>query len=122
MSLTTYGENQMLTLFDENTTYYLALFTGDPGETGDTSAEVDGTAYERQEVTFSSASGGSMASSDDIEFPAATSDWGTVTHWGLCDASTEGNVWWTGSITVPKLITSGDIYRVPAGYLTLSLD
>ena len=129
MSLTNYGENQVLTLFKENMDqstnfYYLALFTDDPGETGSTDNEVStsSTGYARQAVTFASASDGSMATSAAIEFSTATGDWGTVTHWGLCDAATGGNVWWTGEITTPKAIGTGDVYRIPAGNLTLTMD
>ena len=127
MSLTNYGEDQVLTMFKENMDqssnfYYLALFTGDPGETGSTEDEVSGGSYARQPVSFDEPDGGTMVSADDIEFPAATAAWGTVTHWGLCDAATSGNVWWTGAITTPKSISSGDVYRIPAGYLTLTMD
>ncbi len=129
MSLTNYGENQVLTLFKENMDqstdfYYLALFTDDPGETGEITNEVSSTdtGYVRQPVTFDTPSNGSMVTSAAIEFPTATGDWGTVTHWALCDAETSGNVWWTGSISTPKTIGTGDIYRIPAGYLTLSMD
>ena len=122
MSLTNHGETEVLTLFAENTTYYLALFTADPGESGATTNEVSGGSYARQAVTFGTPSSGSVSNSAAIEFPTATGSWGTVTHWGLCDAATSGNVWWVGAITTPKAISTGDIYRVPIGNLTLTMD
>ena len=121
MSLSNYGENRMLSLFRGAGTFYLALFTSDPGEEG-SGTEVSGGAYARQPVTFGLPDGGSMASSAAVEFPIITADWGTVSHWGLFDAATGGNLWWYGSITTPRQLLSGDIYRVPAGNLTLSMD
>lgn len=122
MSLTNHGEDALLSLFKGAGTFYLALFTGDPGEAGSLTNEISGGGYARQAVSFGTASGGTLASSAAVEFPAATASWGTVSHWALCDAATGGNAWWHGDIAVPKDITAGDIYRIPAGSLTLTLD
>ena len=48
-------------------TYYLALFTTDPGTTG-ASGEVTGGSYARQVIQFGTASAGSVASSDSQLF------------------------------------------------------
>ena len=129
MSLSNYGETQVLNMFVENMDqstdfYYLALFTDEPGEEGETTNEVStsSTGYARQAVTFGTPASGSVAHSEAIEVPTATGDWGTGTHWALCDAVTGGNVWWTGEITTPKAISTGDVYRIPVGYLTLTMD
>ena len=120
MSLTNNGEDGMLDMFAASDTWELALFTSDPGESGDTSGEVSGGAYARQSVSFGSASSGSISNDAGIDFPTATGSWGTVSHWGLMDSN--GDVIWYGAVTVPKAITTGDIYRVPVGGLTLTLD
>ena len=122
MSLTNYGEDEMLNAFTGTGTFYLALFTADPGETGDTTNEVSGGDYARQAVTWDTPDSGSVVNAAAVEFPVATNSWGTVSHWALMDASTGGNAWWYGSITTPKAITAGDIYRVPVGSLTLSIN
>lgn len=121
MSLTNTGENTILTLFKESKTHYLALFTTAPSETGG-GTEVSGGAYARQVVTFGSPSNGSMSNSSAIEFPTATANWGTAKAWGLFDAATSGNLIWYGNIDTPKELLAGDIYRINAGNLTLTMD
>lgn len=121
MSLTNYGEDKMLTLFKDAGPYYLALFTVAPGETGG-GTEVSGGAYARQQVTFGTASKGSISNSAPIEFPTATGSWGTAVAWGLFDAASSGNMIWYGNITTPKELLAGDIYRVNAKNLTLTMD
>ena len=121
MSLTNHGEDALLSLFKDAGPYYLALFTAAPGETGG-GTEVSGGAYARRQVTFGTPSSGSMSNSAAIEFPTATSSWGSAVAWGLFDASSGGNLVWYGSITTPKELLAGDIYRVNAKNLTLSMD
>ena len=121
MSLTNYGEDALLTLFKDDGPYYLGLFTVTPGETGG-GTEVSGGAYARRQVTFGTPSGGSMKNSAAIEFPTATAAWGTAVAWGLFDAASSGNLVWYGSITEPKELLKGDIYRINASGLTLTMD
>lgn len=121
MSLTNHGEDKLLTLFKNEGPYYLALFTVTPGETGG-GTEVSGGAYARRQVTFGNPSNGSMKNSAAIEFPTATASWGTAVAWGLFDAATSGNLVWYGSITDPKELLKGDIYRINANGLTLTMD
>lgn len=121
MSLTNYGENKLLDLFRGAGTYYVGLFTVSPSETGG-GTEISAGGYARQKVTFGAASGGSMTNSEAMEFPTATADWGTAVAWGLFDAATGGNMVWYGSITEPKILYKGDIYRVNANNLTLTMD
>lgn len=121
MSLTNHGEDKLLTLFKGAGPYYLALFTAAPGEST-AGTEVSGGAYARQQVTFGNPSNGTMTNSAAIEFPTATATWGTAVAWGLFDAATGGNLVWYGNITTPKELLSGDIYRVNANNLTLTMD
>lgn len=121
MSLTNYGENRILELFKGAGTYYLALFTVSPSESGD-GTEISAGGYARQKVTFGSAAGGAMSNSAAIEFPTATADWGTANGLALFDAVTGGNMLWYGAITNPKILYAGDIYRINIGNLTLTMD
>jgi len=104
-------------------TIYLALFTADPTETGSLSNEIgtSGTAYARQSVAFTT-SGNASTNSANIEFPAATASWGTVTHIGVMDASTSGNMLFHGALTVSKTIDTNDIFRINAGDLDITID
>jgi hypothetical protein len=121
MSLTNHGENALLTLFKNDGPYYLALFTAAPSETGG-GTEISGGGYARQAVTFGTPANGSMTNSAAIEFPTATASWGTAKAWGLFDAATSGNLVWYGNIDTPKELLAGDIYRINAGNLTLTMD
>lgn len=102
---------------------YLGLFTSDPTD-ANSGTEVSGaaTAYARQTITFDAAASGSAASAATVTFSAATLNWGTITHIGIYDASTGGNLLFHGAVTTSKTIESGDTFQVSAGNLTISLD
>ena len=107
------------------TTLYLALFTANTGlETNSPSAEVStvGTAYARQAVTFATAASGASSTNATVTFPAATANFGTITHVAVMDASTAGNVLFHGAVTTSKTIETGDTFQVSSGNLTVSLD
>lgn len=110
--------------YTKPTTVYLSLHTSDPGETGSTSAEIStsSTAYARQSITFAAAASGSAASNATVTFSAATASWGTITHIGINDASTGGNMLYYGAVTTSKAIDTGDTFQVTSGNLTIALD
>lgn len=60
---------------------------------------------------------------NDEDFPAATADWNNspVTHCGLHDASTAGNLLGFGAFSPSRDINNGDTLRIPAGGLDVSL-
>lgn len=105
------------------TTIYLALFTSDPTETGVAGAEVSGNAYARQSIAFSATTSGTGTTSNsaDVTFPAATASWGTITHIGLMDAETTGNMLWYGPLTTSKAVATSDQFKVGATKLSISL-
>ena len=104
------------------TTLYLALHTADPAEDG-SGAEVStsGTAYARQTVTFT-VSGNTATTDAAVEYATATANFGTVSHVGVWDASTAGNLLAFAALTSSKTIETGDVFRVPAGDLDITLD
>ena len=101
-------------------TLYLALFTAAPGETGG-GTEVSGGAYARQSVAFTT-SGNTTSNTAAVEFPTATASFGTVTHVGVFDASTSGNLMAYATLSSSKAIDTGDVFRVPTGDLDITLD
>jgi len=101
-------------------THYLALYTAAPGETGG-GTEVSGGAYARQSVAFTT-TGNTTSNSAAVEYPTATSSFGTVTHVGVFDASTGGNLMAYATLSSSKTIDTGDVFRVPAGDLDITLD
>ena len=103
-------------------TMYLALYTSAPGEAGGgTEVSASGTAYARQSVAFT-VSGNTASNTGAVEYPTATDDFGTVTHVGVMDALTSGNLMAYAALTSSKTIAIGDVFRVPAGDLDITLD
>ena len=83
-------------------------------------AELSCKGYIRKVATFNAAASGAADNSGAVEFPAATSSWGTVSHFGLFDAVSGGNLLIHGAFTTPKLIDTGDILKISAGDLDIS--
>ena len=100
--------------------WYVALYTGAPNDAGG-GTEVSGGAYARQAVTFS-VSGDTATNTGAVEYPTATAGYGTVTHVGIFDASTGGNLIAYAALTASKTIDTGDVLRLPAGDLDVTLD
>ena len=104
------------------TAWYLALFTSNPAEDASgTEVSTSGTAYARQSVTFT-VSGNTATNSAEIEFPTATAAFGTVSHVGIFDATTGGNMIAYAALSTSKAIDTGDVMRVPASDFDLTLD
>ena len=101
-------------------TLYLALYTATPSDTGG-GTEVSGGSYARQTVAFT-VTGDTASNTSAVEFPTATANWGTITQVGVFDASTAGNLLAYADLTASKTIESGDVLRVPAGDLDITLD
>lgn len=128
MSFSNYLETEILDhVFGGNaytapSTLYLALFTSNPAEDGSgTEVSTSGTAYARQTVTFT-VSGNTATTDAAVEFATATASFGTVSHIGVYDASTAGNLLGYAALTTAKAIDTGDVLRVPAGDLDITLD
>lgn len=126
-ALSDYAENLLLDWLmttgtaTRPTAWYLALFTSSPGDDA-SGSEVSGNAYAREAVTFDAASGGSTANDGLITFgPASGGNWGTITHFGIFDAATNGNLLWHGALSASRVVNDGDSIQVPVGNLTLTL-
>ena len=103
------------------TAWYLALFTSNPADDASgTEVSTSGTAYARQTAAFT-VSGDTASNSAAIEFPTATASFGTVSHVAVFDAATSGNLIAYAALTSSKAIDTGDVFRVPAGDLDITL-
>lgn len=124
--MSNYLENALINATLRNTSYtsptttYLALYTSDPTD-ADTGTEISGGSYARQAITFGAPSNGVTTNSAAIEFPTATGSWGTITHVGIRDASTGGNLLYHTPLDASKAINSGDIFRISTGNLSVTL-
>ena len=108
------------TTFTSPATVYVGLYTADPTDAG-TGTEVSGGSYARQSVTFGAPSNGVSTNSAAVEFPQCTSTWGTVSHIGILDASTSGNLYYHTALDSSKLIETGDVFKIAIGNLSVTL-
>ena len=108
------------TAYTSPTTVYVSLYTTDPTD-ADTGTEVSGGSYARTAVTFGAPSNGVTTNSADVTFPTSTASWGTVTHIGIHDASTAGNLLFHTPLDTAKTIDSGDIFKIETGNLSVTL-
>lgn len=120
MSISNYGELALLNTL-RGTSYasagaYVKLHLADSGEDGTASPAANTT---RQSVTFSAASGGSMASSSTVTWTNVPNT-EVYSHWSLWDAVTAGNCLWTGALSSSASVVSGDTFQITS--LTLTLD
>ena len=106
------------------TAWYVGLFTAAPSDTGG-GTEVTGNAYARvatETISVSGTSPTTATNSAAIEFAAASGgNWGTVTHAAIFDASTSGNMLAWAALTTSRTINDGDVFRIPASSLTVTL-
>ena len=128
MSASNYAENKILdhalgvATFTRPANVFLALFTSDPGEAG-TGSEVAGLGYARQQTQFNPASNGQSANTSLVTFPAASGGaWGTLTHFGIFDALSAGNLLFSGALAATKVIADTDQLLLDAGSIVVTAD
>jgi hypothetical protein len=125
-ALSNYLENALINATLRNTAYsspatvYVGLFTADPTDAG-TGTEVTGGSYTRKAITFGAPSNGVSTNSVAVEFDQATASWGTVTHFGILDASTSGNLLYHGALTASKVIDDGDVFKFAISAVSVTL-
>lgn len=101
---------------------YVALFTAAPSDAGG-GTEVSGGSYARVNLApadanwkatqggtsgASSGTGGVTSNAAVITFPNPTANWGTVTHIGIFDAASGGNLLIWGALFASRVVNNGD--------------
>lgn len=116
-------------------TLHVGLLTAAPSDSGG-GTEVTGGSYARASVTASlanfagtqgagttvasSGTGGQTSNNATISFATPTASWGTVTHFGIYDAASAGNLLFWGALTISKTINQGDTVTFPAASLSVT--
>lgn len=124
--ISNYLENALIdgtlraTTFTAPAAVFVSLHTADPTDAG-TGTEVSGGSYARQAATFGAPSNGASTTTADITYPQATAGYGTVTHIGIFDALTTGNLLYHTPLNTSKTIDTGDIFKITSGSLTVTL-
>ena len=97
-SLSNFAESALMnhifgTAYSHVATVYLALATGDPGETGtgaSMSEVANANGYTRKAITFAAAATRRITQTGAVTFDQASGAWGVVTHWAIVDSGTYG--------------------------------
>jgi hypothetical protein len=124
-ALSDYLENEILDhilsvgSYTMPTNVYVGLSTGSFAD-DNSGTELTGNNYARVVASFGAASGGTSSNDAAIEFAAATGSWGSISHFGIFDAASSGNLLIHGAFTTAKTIASGDILKIPTGDLDIT--
>ena len=93
---------------------WIGLFTAAPSDSGG-GTEVSGGSYARVQVTqldanWNAPTGGNglFDNVNAITFATPSANWGTITHFGIFDASSAGNLLIWGPLTASKSVNNGD--------------
>jgi hypothetical protein len=129
-SFTDHTENLVLTWLLTNgtatrpTAWYVGLFTAAPSDTGG-GTEVTGNGYARVAtgtITVSGTSPTNATNAAAIEFAAASGgNWGSIGWAAIFDADTSGNMIAWAALSTARTINDGDVLRIPAGDLDVTL-
>jgi len=105
------------------TNLYVSLWTSDPADAG-SGTEVTGAACARKLWNMwelhPTTTQRSARNNGTFDFAAASSNLGTITHWGIHDHASAGNLLWYGPFDAPKTVNSGWIFHVPDEAIVLS--
>ena len=118
-------ENKLIDHVFRNITYgqagvlYLALYSSDPTD-ADVGTELSGSGYARQPISFIAAVDGTTENDADVIYPTAAGNWVEITHVGIRDALTGGNLIMHQALTNPVTVLDTNNFRIPAGQLTLT--
>jgi len=138
MKATNYLEAAILNHFFRNTPQtpaaqlFVRLYISDPTDE-DVGTEITGGGYVPQIVAFTApvqvdrpspdtGTRAQISNNAEIRFPVATSDWGTISHFGIATAATGGQLLAHAPVPVPKIIENGDEAKFNVGTLTISMD
>lgn len=131
-AFTNYAEDKIIKALFGNTNLatlgnniYVALFTAvTDGEAG-TVTEVSGSGYTRKQVNAVSWDTttvvGEAKNLASVDYGTAGASWGTVTHVGFYDASSAGNLWMVGALTLPRTVNTGDPVSFAVGTLVFKV-
>lgn len=130
MSVGLYGANHHLDRVygsGEPTYLYLAVMFSEPEylDEGSDLDEPTGGSYARVQIENDAAHWGHAAdglktNAQDVLFPVATAQWGTIRYWAICDAATDGEIISFGR-TTPTLVLEGGALRFERDQLAITL-
>jgi hypothetical protein len=128
MSATNFLEDKFLLSSLNGNTYtgsanvYVALYSSAPGESG-SGTELSGSGYSRQVTAFSVNTGNGVATNTgNVVFGNATADWSTAVAYGIVDASTAGNILYSGALAPTLTLKNAYNLTFPVGNITVTVN
>lgn len=107
------------------TEYYIGVATSAPeGDTCDSEPSSTGTGYARVKLNglLSEPTQGVIKNTKAITFGESLKEWGTVTHYVVYDAATDGNLLFWGELTASRHVEPNTVITIKIGDLSLSLE
>ena len=130
-SFSDYLENELLDHifltgdYISETNLYVALCTSTVLDANTTApaGELSGGGYLRIKCnTWDLAAAGATENTQTVTFAQATADQGTITHFAICNATTNGACIGWGALSASRVISSGDTASFATGDLDVTLD
>ena len=119
-----YLANQVIndTLVTPYASRYLALFVADPTDANVTTNEVSGEWYSRKLTgAWASPTVGVTTNLSVIQYSPVTGGQVSISHWGIYDALTSGNLLYSGAFATAKTFNVDDFPLIAAGDLEFGL-
>jgi hypothetical protein len=103
-------------------TVYIELNTVAPNDdgSGGVAASIARKSVSLASAFATPASGKSKSNSVAITWPAASGSLGTIAAISIWDASSGGNLLYSGALATPRAIPDGGVFTLPAGALVLN--
>lgn len=111
--MSNYLKNKVINDNLRTTPVHVALFSNDN--------EVAQSSYKRQVATFVTPVDGQTTNSADILFPIANEVWGNITHIGIYDNATNGNLLFKSPAEFVKNVDISSQYKIPKNYLIVRI-
>jgi hypothetical protein len=93
---------------------------GDPTNAGTAAPSVG--LPQRVAVTLGAAAARARTSTADVAWPNPATVAETITHVSLWDSAGAGTCRWRGPLTAPVAVPLNNLFRLPSGQLTISID
>ena len=143
-AMTNYLENKLIDQIFRGVAYtfpgtlYVSLFTAAPSDAAG-GTEVTGGNYGRVSVVAnatnwaatnaagstanpSTGTGGTTSNNGVLTFPTPSADWGTITHFGIWDNTSGGNLLFWGALSASKAVFTSDAVSIQISQLQVQID
>lgn len=103
--------------------YFIGLSSTEPSEDGSNVSEPASSAgYKRVKLeNLSEPDTGVISNTQAISFDESTATWGTMTHFVIYDAQSEGNLLMYDALSTPRNVETATIVTIKQGSLSLTL-